>query len=113
MAKDKKEIEIQDSPEAADEEKAPMQMPDGSEVEDEEKYAKAWLALGGGLCALMGDDAKMHSFDPFVSIVWKDRMLLQLPADFVEDLTHKFTVLQWQVHNLQAGGPEGDEEGGE
>ena len=78
-----------------------FQMPDGSTETDKEKYSKAWLALGGGLCNLMGDDLKMHSFDPFVAVVWKNKMMIQLPADFVDSLVHKNTQLMWQNHNLR------------
>ena len=108
MAKKKIEkdsqLEAVEAPEPIQEaasEQETYQMPDGSPETDKDKYSKAWLALGGGLCNLMGDDLKMHSFDPFVAVVWKNKLMIQLPADFVESLVHKHTQLMWQNHNLR------------
>ena len=91
------------APEATEESAGPdsYQLPDGSLTEDKDKYSKEWLALGGGLCHLMGDDVKMHSFDPFVAVVWKGQVLLQLPPDFVETLVHKYTQVLWENHNFR------------
>ena len=105
MAKKKaapaKKIESVEETSEVEEAPTSFQLPDGTTTKDEDKYAKAWLALGGGLCALMGEDVKMHSFDPFVSVAWKEQMLIQLPPDFVAELVHKVTYLQWQLHNYE------------
>jgi len=106
MAKKKSAPKIEEVPTQEEEfvdapSETTFQMPDGSIADSEEKYSKAWLALGGGLCSILGQDVKMHSFDPFVSVVWKDQMLLQLPPDFVEAIVHKFTYLMWENHNFR------------
>jgi|3_EtaG_2_1085321.scaffolds.fasta_scaffold59909_2 hypothetical protein len=116
MAKKKSAPKIKEVPQQPEDQEAmnedeptSFMLPDGTYIGDKEKYSKAWLALGGGLCSLLGSDVKMHSFDPFVSVVWRDQMLLQLPADFVETIIHKFTYLMWENHNMRnklSGGPQ-------